>query len=246
MRAGYGATMPIDPSTLKPFDPIVDRFDGVEIWRASVSPMDNIAYVIADRATGQALLVDAAEAPMRLGELIAIANDAVDEENDSLPLEIRERPHIHIVGIVTTHQHADHWQALEKMRRRLAVPSYAGELDAAGIGATVDRPLADGATLGIGHTTIEVALLRGHTPGSIALVVDVKGESTRIITGDSLFPGGPGKTNSKNDFERLMDDLETKIFDRFADSTVLYPGHGAPTTIGAERPHLAEWRERGW
>ena len=69
---------------------------------------------------------------------------------------------------------------------------------------------------------------------------------THLFTGDSLFPGGPGKTWSPEDFDSLMDDLEAKVFNRFADDTVVHPGHGDATTIGAERPHLKEWRARGW
>lgn len=238
--------MATDPSDLKPFEPALDAFGGVEIWRASVSAMDNIAYLVVDRASGEALLVDAADEPMRLAELVAVADDEIEAENEALDLDVRERPDVRVVGLVTTHRHTDHWQALETMRRRLAVPSYAGELDADAIGATVDRRLADGSTLRIGATTLEAILLRGHTPGSIALAIEAEGEAPRLLTGDSLFPGGPGKTWSADDFAQLMDDLEARIFARFSDETVVYPGHGAPTTLGAERPHVAEWRERGW
>jgi glyoxylase-like metal-dependent hydrolase (beta-lactamase superfamily II) len=66
------------------------------------------------------------------------------------------------------------------------------------------------------------------------------------VPGPLLFPGGPGKTNNPEDFTSLMNDLEGKIFDRFDDDTVVHPGHGDDTTLGTERPHLAEWRKRGW
>ena len=87
--------------------------------------------------------------------------------------------------------------------------------------------------------------LVGHTPGSITLATPATGP-THLFTGDSLFPGGPGKTNKSEDFTSLMDDLESKVFARFDDSTVVHPGHGDDTTLGAERPHLGEWRNRGW
>lgn len=238
--------MAANPADLQPFEPACDRFGEVEIWRASVSAMDNIAYLVVDRRSGEALLVDAADEPMRLAELVAVAEDAVRAENEGLDLAAAERPGIRVTGILTTHRHADHWQALERMRDRLAVPSYAGELDADAIGGTVDRPLPDGATLRLGATSLEAILLRGHTPGSIALAIEEEGEAPRLLTGDSLFPGGPGRTWSPEDFAQLMDDLEARLFDRFPDETPVYPGHGAPTTLGAERPHLAEWRERGW
>ena len=88
--------------------------------------------------------------------------------------------------------------------------------------------------------------LRGHTPGSVALALRSGEGAVRLITGDSLFPGGPGKTNSEREFTQLMDDLESRVFERFDDDTVVYPGHGKATTLGAERPQLGEWRERGW
>jgi glyoxylase-like metal-dependent hydrolase (beta-lactamase superfamily II) len=65
-------------------------------------------------------------------------------------------------------------------------------------------------------------------------------------TGDSLFPGGPGRTTSPTDFRSLMDDLESRVFGTLPDSTRVYPGHGKDTTLSTERPHLTEWRERGW
>ena len=89
--------------------------------------------------------------------------------------------------------------------------------------------------------------LVGHTPGSIALVLRGTGTGpTHIFSGDSLFPGGVGKTDSPADFASLLDDVTGKIFDRFCDQTIIHPGHGDSTTLGAERPQLAQWRARGW
>ena len=89
--------------------------------------------------------------------------------------------------------------------------------------------------------------LEGHTPGSIALLYAGDPERPHLWTGDSLFPGGPGNTEQDaHRFTRLMDDLEEKVFDRLPDETWVYPGHGNDTTLGAERPSLATWRERGW
>ena len=92
---------------------------------------------------------------------------------------------------------------------------------------------------------LEVIHLRGHTPGSIALVYRAA-DGPHLFTGDSLFPGGPGRTGSPEDFTSLMDDLEERVFGPLPDETWVYPGHGDDTTLGAERPQLAEWRERGW
>ena len=92
---------------------------------------------------------------------------------------------------------------------------------------------------------LEVIHLRGHTPGSIALLYDDPEGPPHLFTGDSLFPGGVGKTTSET-FPQLIDDVTTRVFDRLPDETWFYPGHGNDSTLGAERPHLAEWRERGW
>ena len=104
----------------------------------------------------------------------------------------------------------------------------------------------DGDEVTIGDGELEVIGLVGHTPGSIALAFTGSDGVVHLFSGDSLFPGGPGKTSSPADFASLMGDLETKVFARFDDRTVVHPGHGDGTTLGAERPQLAEWRARGW
>ena len=103
-----------------------------------------------------------------------------------------------------------------------------------------------GDVLTVGHLTLEVIALRGHTPGSVALAYREPAGRVHLFTGDSLFPGGPGATRTPADFASLMADLTDRVFDRFADDTVVYPGHGLGTTLGVERPHLEEWRARGW
>ena len=89
--------------------------------------------------------------------------------------------------------------------------------------------------------------IAGHTPGSIACVYDDPDGHPHLFTGDSLFPGGVGNTRGDADnFRSLIDDVETKLFGTLPDDTWFYPGHGNDSTLGVERPHLAEWRERGW
>ena len=110
----------------------------------------------------------------------------------------------------------------------------------------VDRPLAHGDTVEVGALTLRIIALRGHTPGSVAVAYDEPGASTHLFTGDSLFPGGVGRTRSAADFASLIDDVEQRVFGELDDDTWVYPGHGADTTLGAERPHLGEWRARGW
>ncbi|CAM3696644.1 MBL fold metallo-hydrolase [Tsukamurella ocularis] len=197
------------------------------ISQLSVGPMDNNVYLVSDSA-GRTLLIDA-------------ANDA-----DEVLAAAREIGGVEL--IVTTHRHPDHWQALAQVRAGLDVPAAAGVNDAEGIDVPTDRTLSDGEVLTVGDLTFDLIELVGHTPGSIALALrpEFDGAPVHLFTGDCLFPGGVGKTWQPGDFDRLYADVTTKLFDRFDDDTVVHPGHGKGTTIGAERPHLAEWRERGW
>lgn len=202
---------------------------GATILKVSVGPMDNNAYLITCSATGETLLIDA-------------ANDA-----DVLIDLIRQHaPKVSL--IVTSHQHFDHWQALEAVAAATGAPTAANEIDAGPLPVKPDRLLSGGDTVEVGELTFDVIHLRGHTPGSIALALGgpATGGVTQLFTGDCLFPGGPGRTTQPSDFESLMGDLEARVFSRYGDDTIIYPGHGDDTTLGAERPHLAEWRERGW
>jgi glyoxylase-like metal-dependent hydrolase (beta-lactamase superfamily II) len=110
--------------------------------------------------------------------------------------------------------------------------------------------VSHGDVISVGDARLSVIHLRGHTPGSIALCYDAGGEladQPHLFTGDSLFPGGPGNTQGDAArFGSLMDDLEERIFGALPDGTWVYPGHGADTTLGAERPSVPEWRARGW
>ncbi len=202
---------------------------GATILKASVGPMDNNAYLVTCSETGDTLLIDA-------------ANDA----DVLIDLVRRYAPKVSL--IVTSHQHFDHWQALEAVAGATGAKTAAHEIDADPLPVKPDRVLANGDSVQIGKLTFEVIHLRGHTQGSIALALDgpATGEVTQLFTGDCLFPGGVGKTWKHRDFAQLIDDVTTRVFDVYADSTVIYPGHGDDTTLGVERPHLGEWRARGW
>ena len=207
--------------------PLLLRLSGsVTLTKISVGPMDNNAYLL--QADGATVLIDAANDDQRLLKIIADAG---------------------LDTIVTTHRHGDHWQALPAVAAATSARLVCGRPDlddiAEGTGVEGLMPVWDGDQIELGAETLEVIGLVGHTPGSITLAY-AGGDTTHLFTGDSLFPGGPGKTNSPADFATLIDDLETKIFGRFDDDTVVHPGHGDGTTLGAERPHLAEWRSRGW
>jgi glyoxylase-like metal-dependent hydrolase (beta-lactamase superfamily II) len=111
---------------------------------------------------------------------------------------------------------------------------------------TVAEPLNDGDTVQVGSHRLSVIHLRGHTPGSVALLYS-DGDRPHLFTGDSLFPGGVGNTfGDKDNFELLFHDVSSKVFDVLPDDTWFYPGHGNDSTLGTERPHLDEWHERGW
>lgn len=195
------------------------------VTAVSVGGMDNNAYLVADSATGALLLVDAAAEPDQLLRLLA------------------GRP---LGAIVTTHRHADHWAALAAVVEATGARTLAGAPDAEAIPVPTDRLLDDGDEVRVGELVLPVVRLTGHTPGGIALALTDAAGRVHLLTGDSLFPGGVGRTRSPADFTRLLADVTTKLFDAFGDDTVVLPGHGAPTTLGAERPQLPEWRARGW
>lgn len=209
-----------------PFGPVRELRDGpLDIRVRSVSAMDNNVAVIACARTGWSLIVDAADAAPAIRELC----------DGTVPL-----------AVVQTHGHWDHVRAWSELAQDPGLEVWGHEGDLALYPTEPDRLLTDGQVLSVGDLSVEVIHLPGHTDGS--LVFAVAGAScTWLFTGDSLFPGGPGATfGDTGRHALLMDGLERRLFDRFDDATQVLPGHGASTTLGAERPHLAQWRERGW
>src|SRR6478752_10294667 len=205
----------------------VRRLPGLTIAKLAVGPMSNNAYLLRCTATEEGLLIDAANEAARLHELVRFEGPPVS-------------------AILTTHQHGDHWQALEELVDDAGAAIYAGDADADALPVAVDERLQQGDTITVGDLILDVIALRGHTPGSVAVVYRDPSGIPHLFTGDSLFPGGVGKTTTPADFQSLIDDVEQRIFDVLPDETWVYPGHGDDTTLGVERPHLAEWRARGW
>jgi glyoxylase-like metal-dependent hydrolase (beta-lactamase superfamily II) len=205
----------------------VRELPGLTISKLAVSDMANNAYLLRDTATGEALLVDAAADPAALRSLIGDAD---------------------VRTVVTTHGHWDHHRALPEVVADTGAVTVAHAADAADLPVPVQRTVTHGDTVTVGEQSLEVIHLRGHTPGSIALVWRGPGDAgVHLFTGDSLFPGGVGNTQQDAErFATLIDDVEQRLFAALPDETWVYPGHGADTTLGAERPHLGEWRERGW
>lgn len=211
--------------------PDVRELDELSITKVAVDEkMSNNCYLLRCRATGEQLLIDAAADASTLLPLIGTTG---------------------LATVVTTHQHWDHHRALADVVAVTGAATVAGEPDAAAItdatGVPITRTVGQGDTVAVGDSTLEVIALRGHTPGSIALLYADPHGRPHLFTGDSLFPGGVGNTQRDGArFAELIDDVEERIFQRLPDETWFYPGHGNDSTLGAERPHLAEWRERGW
>lgn len=205
--------------------PAVRDLTDLTITKISVGPTDNNAYLLTCKATGQRLLVDAANDAERLLELVGDGG---------------------LSTVVTTHQHQDHWFALEAVAKATGATSIAHPADAVAL-PVVDTTVQDGETVRVGEVGLEVIHLVGHTPGSIALLYRDPAGFPHLWTGDSLFPGGVGNTRgNQENFTSLINDVEQKLFDRLPDETWFYPGHGKDSTLGAERPALPEWRARGW
>lgn len=198
--------------------------DNLTLHQISVSEMDNNCYLLVSGDEG--LLIDA-------------ANDA------RALLSLAEEAGARITAVLTTHRHPDHHRALVAVLEETGATHYAPFLDAPALPADVDVELNDGDTLPFAGHEFPVAILRGHTPGGAALAAEIDGQ-THLFVGDSLFPGGLGKTTSESDFVRLFKDVTERIFEKFDDAAIVHPGHGEGTTLGAERPHLDDWWERRW
>jgi glyoxylase-like metal-dependent hydrolase (beta-lactamase superfamily II) len=207
----------------------VRRIGCLTVTKVAVDPkMSNNCYLLHCTETDELVLVDAAAEAPRLLELIGDRS---------------------LTAVVTTHQHWDHHRALAEVVAATGAMVVAGRDDADAIteqtGVEVTRRVSDGDRVAVGTCDLRVIHVVGHTPGSICLYWSQQGG--HLWTGDSLFPGGVGNTFGDADaFARLIDDVETKLFGDLPDSTWFYPGHGGDSTLGAERPHLSEWRERGW
>ncbi|WP_344254251.1 MBL fold metallo-hydrolase [Terrabacter carboxydivorans] len=206
----------------------VRELPALTIRKLEVGGFGNNAYLLTSRATGAQLLIDAAAEPDRLLDLVAAGGQGLET-------------------VVTTHSHHDHVGALAEVVAATGARTVAGADDADALPVPVDVRLQHGDTVTAGDVTLDVVHLRGHTPGSVALAYRDPAGHTHLFTGDSLFPGGVGNTkNPGQSFESLIEDVTTRVFDVYDDDTWFYPGHGDDSTLGAERPHLDEWRARGW
>lgn len=192
--------------------------DDLIVRKIEVGTMENNVYVLECPETHDALLVDCCFEPDRI---LTGAEGAK------------------VVAIVQTHGHMDHVQALPALKARLGAPVHAHPGDDYPV--PIDVPVADGDEIVFGNRAATVLHTPGHTPGGICLLV-----GKHLVSGDTLFPGGPGNTwGNKRNFDQIIEMIEAKLL-ALPDDTIVYPGHGADTTIGTERPHLQEWKDRGW
>lgn len=196
----------------------------LKLHHISVSDMDNNCYLLTCGDEG--LLVDAAD------DAPAI-------------LDMARQAGVTITAVFTTHRHWDHVGALPEILKETGATHYASFLDSPALPKPVDVELNHGDTITFAGHELPVIILRGHTPGGAALATELD-EVPNLFVGDSLFPGGVGKTTSEGDFVRLYKDLTERVFDIYPDETVIWPGHGKPTTLDEERPHLGEWWDRRW
>ncbi len=211
----------------------VRELSGLTITKVAVDEqMSNNCYLLRCTTTGDQVLIDAAAESETLLPLVGEAG---------------------LTTVITTHQHWDHHRALAAVVEATGAQVAAGVPDAEAItaqtGVTVTHLVSHGDTIDVGEATLRVIALAGHTPGSIALLYDdaTPGGHSHLFTGDSLFPGGVGSTfGDTAAFAQLLDEVQTKVFGTLDDDTWVYPGHGGDTVLGTERPHVEEWRARGW
>ena len=196
--------------------------DQLEIHKLVVGPYDNNVFVLRCKATGDAVLLDAANEHEKLLELAQSLN---------------------VRRVLETHGHWDHIQAVPAMREagyEVAVTALdAPRLKDVGYDVFLD----DKEVVEVGRVRLDAIHTPGHTEGSICFKV---AGSPIVFSGDTLFPGGPGNaTFEGGDFATIIQSIDGKLFTLPPDTIVL-PGHGDDTTVGTERPHLQEWIDRGW
>lgn len=192
-----------------------------EVHKVVVGPMDNNVYVLRCRATGDAVLIDAANEHERLLDLCQA-------------LGVRQ--------VLETHGHWDHIQAVPELRDA-GYSVHVTSQDAAML-PSYDEILHDESVIQVGRLRLHTIHTPGHTPGSMCFSLE---GAPLMFSGDTLFPGGPGNTSFEGgDFPTIIRSLEDRLFAPLAPDTLVLPGHGDATTIGTEAPHLQEWIDRGW
>jgi glyoxylase-like metal-dependent hydrolase (beta-lactamase superfamily II) len=187
---------------------VIVKNDSIQIERLSLGPFGTNSYLLICQKTGASVIVDApgdAEKVLKLLE------------------------GTHPKYILMTHNHMDHVDALAALKSALNVPLAAHEDDAGSLPVKPEQFLNDGDTISFGEIQLKVLHTPGHTPGSLCFLTD-----RYLISGDTIFPGGPGKTWSPDDFKKIVESLTNKIF-TLPDETQVYPGHGDATVLKKEK-----------
>jgi len=177
----------------------------------------NNAYIIADEASGEALVVDM---PSGSEEVIAAAKD------------------LDVKGIILTHTHHDHWIDYDLVKSALGAPVICHSAEQIMPTEQIDEPLSDGGELAAGSFKVRALHTPGHTPGSTCLLV-----GKFLFSGDTLFPGGPGRTNTPADLQQSIQSITSVLF-ALPDETEVLPGHGDGTTIGEAKKEYAAFAAR--
>ena len=193
----------------------------VAIHKLVVGPVDNNVFVVRCKQTGDAALIDAANEHEKLLDLCKA-------------LEVRT--------VLETHGHWDHIQAVPEIRDagyQVGVTAADAEML-----PSYDYILEDASVIEVGRLRLQTIATPGHTPGSMCFLIE---GSPVLLSGDTLFPGGPGATKFPGgNFEQIIESIDRRLFAPLPPETIVMPGHGDDTTIGTERPSLQEWIDRGW
>ena len=184
---------------------------------AGMGPYDNNGYVIADPATKEAYLVDA---PAEIERLLSEADG------------------FQVKGVIVTHTHPDHVAGYADLKRLTDLPVSVHESDARRLPGEPDALLAHNDELSIGAARIRILHTPGHTPGALCLFAD-----GTLVSGDTLFPGGPGRTNTPDDLRQVVQSIEERLL-TLPDGSLVLPGHGVDTTIATSKAEFAVFRSK--
>ncbi|MDP6127574.1 MAG: MBL fold metallo-hydrolase [Dehalococcoidales bacterium] len=187
---------------------IVAKDDTLQIERLELGPFGTNAYIVVCAKTGDSILIDT---PAEAGTIL----ERLEGTNPKY--------------ILLTHNHMDHLGALSELHASLKVPLAVQESDTGNLSVTPEMLLKDGDVLSVGELRIEVIHTPGHTPGGLCFKV-----GGYLLSGDTIFSGGPGKTGSPAALKQIIEAITEKIF-TLPDDTEIYPGHGDSTVLGKEK-----------
>lgn len=197
--------------------PIIAENDTFRIVKMELGQWATNCYVVIDKESGESLLIDAPDRP-----------DVILEALDGT------RPR----RILLTHGHFDHTGALESLRASLRAPLAAHRADSPWLENPADTFIEDGDSISLGGLALDVLHTPGHTPGSLCFRL-----GNYLFAGDTIFPGGPGHTDTPDDFKEILDSITRKIL-TLSDETIILPGHGPQTTVSRSKEGYAAFRSR--